>query len=81
MRKIGSNHTNNQGITHDKCSTGHRNAADDGYVLVDDWYQTEGRRRQVGKAGAKPRLSESEVLTLALAEEYLPCGSKGHYVA
>jgi hypothetical protein len=42
------------------------------YVLVDDWYQHSGRRLLKGKRGAKPIFSDSEVITLLLAMDYLP---------
>lgn len=42
------------------------------YTYVDDWYQTEGARLLAGKVGKKPEFSDSEVLTLALAQHW--CG-------
>jgi len=42
------------------------------YVLVDDWYRHSGRRLLKGKRGAKPIFSDSEVITLLLAMDYLP---------
>jgi len=42
------------------------------FVLVDDWYQTEGYRLLKGKRGAKPVFSDSEVLTLLLAMDFFP---------
>ena len=42
------------------------------YVIVDDGYQLHGPRLLAGKAGAKPRFSDSEVLTLSLAQHW--CG-------
>lgn len=42
------------------------------YVLVDDWYQHSGRRLLKGKRGAKPVFSDSEVITLLLAMDFLP---------
>lgn len=42
------------------------------YVLVDDWYQSEGQKYLTGKVGRKPSFSESEVMTLMLAQEYIP---------
>ena len=42
------------------------------YVMVDDWYQAEGSRLLAGKAGVKPTFSDSEVMTLALAQHW--CG-------
>ena len=42
------------------------------YTKVDDWYQTEGQALLAGKVGAKPLFSDSEVITLALAQHW--CG-------
>ena len=42
------------------------------YVLVDDWYQAVGKKRLAGKPGAKPIFSDSEVITLVLAMDYIP---------
>ena len=42
------------------------------YVLVDDWYQQHGVEMLKGKRGAKPTFSDSEVITLLLAMDYLP---------
>lgn len=36
------------------------------FVLVDDWYQQQGIASQERRPGAKPQMSDSEVLTLAL---------------
>jgi hypothetical protein len=42
------------------------------YTYVDDWYQTEGAGLLAGKVGKKPEFSDSEVLTLSLAQHW--CG-------
>lgn len=42
------------------------------YVLVDDWYQRQGYRYMQGKPGAKPEFSDSEMLTLMLAQDFIP---------
>ena len=42
------------------------------YALTDDWYQTYGVQCLKGKPGCKPEFSDSEVLTLLLAMDYLP---------
>ncbi len=42
------------------------------YVLVDDGYQEQGVSLLQGKVGAKPVLSDSEVITLLLLMDYLP---------
>jgi hypothetical protein len=42
------------------------------YVLVDDWYKDNAPRLLQGKAGAKPVFSDSELITLLLAQDFLP---------
>jgi hypothetical protein len=41
------------------------------YIHVDDWYQEHGCAKLAGKVGRKPQVSDSEVLTLALAQHWL----------
>lgn len=50
------------------------------YVLVDDWYQLHGVNLLKGKAGQKPTFSDSEVMTLMLAHDYIPYPSEAQYV-
>ena len=42
------------------------------YALTDDWYKAYGVHLLNGKPGCKPEFSDSEVLTLLLAMDYLP---------
>jgi hypothetical protein len=42
------------------------------YVVVDDWYQAEGEQLLQGKPGAKPEFSDSEIITLLLAMDFIP---------
>lgn len=51
------------------------------YVLVDDWYLREGQRYLKGKTGAKPEFRDSEVITLALARDFVPFPSEGQFLA
>ena len=51
------------------------------YVIVDDWYATTGKDLLAGKAGAKPMFSDSEMLTLMVAQDFLPYGGETQYVA
>ncbi len=41
------------------------------YTIVDDWYQQHAPRLLAGKAGKKPIFSDSEVMTLSLAQHWL----------
>src|SRR5260221_8764775 len=50
------------------------------YVLVDDWYQAKGQQWQKGKPGMKPTFSDSEMLTLMLAQDFIPYPGETQYV-
>jgi len=50
------------------------------FVLVDDWYKSEGSKLLRGKAGAKPEFTDSEMITLMLAQEFIPFPSETQYV-
>jgi hypothetical protein len=50
------------------------------YVLVDDWYQAKGEELLKGKPGAKPGFTDSEVITLMLAQDYIPYPSETQYL-
>ncbi len=50
------------------------------YVLVDDWYQAEGQWLMRGKPGVKPVFTDSEVITLMLAMEYIPFPSETQFL-
>ncbi len=50
------------------------------FVLVDDWYQAEGHKYLQGKAGRKPEFKDSEVMTLMLAQDFIPYPSETQYI-
>lgn len=50
------------------------------YVLVDDWYQAQGQKMLIGKPGAKPEFSDSEVITLMTAQDYIPFPSETQWI-
>lgn len=50
------------------------------FVLVDDWYQLHGRQLLKGKPGAKPEFSDSEVITLLLAMDFIPFPSETQFL-
>lgn len=50
------------------------------FVLVDDWYQAEGHKLLQGKAGRKPTFRDSEVMTLMMAQDYIPFPSETQYI-
>jgi hypothetical protein len=50
------------------------------FVLVDDWYQVEGVKLLRGKPGKKPEFTDSEMITLMLAQDYIPYPSETQYI-
>jgi len=50
------------------------------FVLVDDWYQRQGVKLLKGKPGVKPAFTDSEVITLILAQDYIPFPSETQYI-
>jgi len=50
------------------------------FVLVDDWYQAHGQQYLKGKAGAKPTFTDSEVITLMVAQDYIPYASETQFI-
>ena len=50
------------------------------FVLADDWYQAEGVKLLRGRPGKKPEFSDSEVMTLMLAQDYIPYPSETQYI-
>ncbi len=50
------------------------------FVLVDDWYLSKGQALLSGKPGAKPVFSDSEMLTLMLAQDFIPYPGETQYV-
>jgi len=42
------------------------------YVIVDDWYLTEGQIILQGKPGRKPQFTDSEMITLMMAQDDIP---------
>lgn len=50
------------------------------FVLVDDGYQLEGVNLLRGKPGRKPEFTDSEIMTLMLAQEYIPYPSEPQYI-
>ena len=50
------------------------------YVLVDDWYKTDGVKLLKGKPGAKPDFSDSEMITLMLAHDFMPYPGETQYL-
>jgi len=51
------------------------------FVIVDDWYQQYGVHLLKGKRGAKPAFSDSEVITLLLAMDFIPFPSERQFWA
>lgn len=50
------------------------------FVMVDDWYMSKGQALLKGKPGAKPTFSDSEMMTLMLAQDFIPYPGETQYV-
>jgi len=50
------------------------------YVIVDDWYLIQGHLLLQGKSGKKPRFTDSEVITLMLAHDYIPYPGENQFI-
>lgn len=46
------------------------------FVVVDDWYEKQVKKIALSKPGVKASMSDSEIMTLALAIDYLPFPGK-----
>lgn len=51
------------------------------FVLVDDWYQMKAVQRAKSQRGRKPKFTDSEVLTLMLAQDFIPFASETQFLA
>src|SRR5258705_2901947 len=49
-------------------------------VMVDDWYLSKGQSLLRGKPGAKPEFKDSEVMTLMLAQDFIPYPGETQYL-
>ena len=50
------------------------------FVLVDDWYKSSKKSRKSRSPGAKPEMSNSEIMTLALMMDYLPFPGESQFL-
>lgn len=50
------------------------------FVLVDDWYTAQGHLFLEGKVGRKPKFKDSEVITLMIAEDFIPYPGELQYL-
>lgn len=51
------------------------------FVLVDDWYQEHASGFRESRPGQKPEFSDSEVMTVMLAMDFIPFPSERQYLA
>ena len=51
------------------------------YVEVDDWYQAQGKKLLSGKPGAKPIFSDSEMMSLMIAQDFIPYAGETQFIA
>ncbi|MGV2827292.1 IS982 family transposase [Myxosarcina sp. GI1(2024)] len=50
------------------------------FVLVDDWYQQEGKALKGKSPGAKAEMSDSEIISLAIMMDYLPFPGETQFI-
>jgi hypothetical protein len=50
------------------------------YVLIDDWYQVHASETRTGQPGKKPDFSDSEMMTVMVAMDYIPFPSERQFV-
>jgi len=50
------------------------------YFIVDEWYLSVGQRLLKGKVGRKPRFTDSEVITLMLAQDFIPYPGENQFI-
>jgi hypothetical protein len=50
------------------------------YVMIDDWYQTHAIDYRKGQPGKKPDFSDSEMMTVMIAMDYIPFPSERQFI-
>jgi hypothetical protein len=50
------------------------------YIIVDDWYQAHATDFRKGQPGKKPDFSDSEIMTVMIAMDYIPFPSERQFV-
>jgi hypothetical protein len=50
------------------------------YVMVDDWYQAHAADFRKGQPGKKPEFSDSEMMTVMIAMDYIPFPSERQFI-
>lgn len=50
------------------------------FVIVDDWYQTYARDYRKSRPGKRPAFSDSEVMTVMIAMDYIPFPSERQFL-
>ena len=50
------------------------------YVMIDDWYQAHAIDFRKGQPGKKPDFSDSEMMTVMIAMDYIPFPSERQFV-
>lgn len=51
------------------------------FVLIDDWYQAHATEFRKGRPGQRPEFSDSEVMTVMVAMDFIPFPSERQFVA
>ena len=50
------------------------------YVMVDDWYQAQASELRKGQPGKRPDFSDSEMMTVMIAMDYIPFPSERQFI-
>ena len=50
------------------------------YTMIDDWYQAHASETRTGQPGKKPEFSDSEMMTMMIAMDYIPFPSERQFV-
>lgn len=50
------------------------------YIMIDDWYQEHATDYRQGQPGKKPEFSDSEMMTMMIAMDYIPFPSERQFV-
>lgn len=50
------------------------------YVMIDDWYQSQAADFRKGQPGKRPAFSDSEMMTMMIAMDYIPFPSERQFI-
>ena len=50
------------------------------YVMIDDWHQSQAADFRKGQPGKRPAFSDSEMMTMMIAMDYIPFPSERQFI-